>query len=108
MSSDCPCCGDPRPPVEWRDLAVSLDDGASWAGRQLRVRGQPLAVLHHLARRAPHVVSRDALFMSALPEDVCEEQLGVVVYRLRQALSRAAVPAQVETVHAKGHRLIAA
>lgn len=86
---------------------MSLDDGARWRGAPVPIGGQPLAVLHHLTRRAPHVVSRDALFMAALPEDVCEGQLGVVVYRLRRSLAQHRIPARIETVHGRGYRLIA-
>lgn len=105
MASDCPCCGDPRPTVEWRELAVSLDDGASWAGRSFHLSPQRLSLLHHLARRAPGVVCRDALFLSSLNEDTYGEMLTAQICLLNKALRQHGIPLAVVNQRAVGYRL---
>ena len=105
MISNCPCCGDPRPPVRWADLEVSLSDGARWAGMRFRLPRQRLTLLHQLARRAPNPVSQDALILAALGEDVSNNSLAVQISNLRRDLRGATIPLRIATDHGFGYRL---
>ncbi len=108
LVSECPCCGDPRPPVQYRNLSVSLDLGSAWAGRRFHLSPQHLSLLHHLTRRAPNPVRRDALFLSSMNPDVDDGMLTAQVCLLNKALRRQEIPLRVANDRAFGYRLEAA
>lgn len=103
--TDCPCCGDPRPPVRWGELAVSLESGPVWAGRPLPLPRKLRALLHHLARRAPATVSADALILSSLGEDADEPLLRSHLTRLRRWIEAHGVPLLILSDPGQGYRL---
>ena len=84
---------------------MSLDQGPNWAGRRFHLSPQHLSLLHHLARRAPHPVRRDALFLSSMNPDVDDGMLTAQVYLLNKALRRQDIPLRVANDRAFGYRL---
>ena len=105
MSSDCPCCGDPLPLVRWDYLIACPDGGATWADRRFHLSPQHLLLLHHLGRRAPDVVRREALFLSSMNQGADDGVLTAQVSLLNKALRRHAVPLRIVTERALGYRL---
>lgn len=101
----CPCCGDPRPPVTWGDLSVSMEAGAFWRDRRIALSPQRLSLLHHLARRAPAAVCRDALLLGSFSEEVQGNVLTVQVAHLRRILREAGLPLTVACAWGQGYRL---
>lgn len=105
MSSDCPCCGDPRPPVTFGLLKVDLDQEAVWWGEE-RIPFSPhhRAILHHLARRGGFA-RNDAIIMAAMGEESSLISLRCAIFYIRQRLLDRGIPLRIETVHATGYRL---
>jgi Tol biopolymer transport system component/DNA-binding winged helix-turn-helix (wHTH) protein len=79
-------------------------------GRRIRVRDQPLQILHALLERAGDLVTRDELRARLWPAETFvdfEHGLNTAVRRLRDALGDSAdAPTYIETLPRRGYRFI--
>lgn len=85
---ECECCGsildDGHPVVELGDLRMDRQfQSVLYRNRMIRLSRQQFEVLELLVTRAGKPVPRSAFFISVLDEDCEDNQLSVVVHRLR-------------------------
>jgi len=101
----------PQPPaIRFAPFVLDVREGRLLRGAEVvPLRQRALAVLHHLASRPGHLVTKDELLAAVWPGvAVSEIVLAVCVSELRKALGDPPRgPRFVATVHGRGYRFIA-
>jgi DNA-binding response OmpR family regulator len=90
---ECECCGtiidDGRAVVELGELFMDRQFHAvTWKGQRVHLTRQQFEVLELMVTRAGKLVPRTAFFISILPEECEDNQLSVIVCRLRAKFAK--------------------